>query len=477
MRILLVQPRVGGTRSFGGLAQVEPLGLESLAGALAGHEVLLLDLRLHDDLENQVYAFRPHVAAITCQFTSGVYRALETARRINAIRPDTHVIVGGMHPSMVPADFRDEAVEAVALGEGEGIVADAVNTLDGGTSLQDVPGLILNSNGDQFRTGRRTLQNDLDNLPFPRRDLLPVSRSRYYFNFWRPLALLETTRGCPYRCNFCSVWRFFRGHTRFKSPSRVIEEIERIKEDRVLVTDDNFLADLDRARDIAEGLLDRGIRKRFSLQVRADSIASSPEMVKLWYEAGMRHVFVGFEAASEEALARLRKGSGLSEAEKAMKVLSNYPDITVTGAFIVDPEFSREDFVRMKQYVRANRITIPQFSVLTPLPGTSLYKEQRDKLITNNWELFDLVHTVLPTKLGLEEFYEELAGLYKSFYSNRWLPVGRVPPILKGLLTRRYSLGQIRRVLDTVRVMSTGATYVEDHQRLAGKGLAGAATS
>lgn len=471
-RILLIHPGLGRLRGFDGLACVEPLGLECLAGALEGHELRLVDLRLRARrarLDDEVTSFQPDVCALTCSFTTGVRATLDVAKRLRRLAPQALIVIGGMHPTVSPRDFSCPAVDVIARGEGEITVRDLVDTVARGGDLRDVPGLVLNTEDGQVSTGRRAPVADLDTLPRPHRHLAGARPRSYYFNFWRPLALVETARGCPHRCSFCSVWRFYRGKTRLKSVERVLNELDAVEAEYVLFTDDNFLTDVDRSRRIAEGLLAAGRRKTFSFQARADTLAAHPEILDVWVEAGLGHIFVGFEAVSEEQLAALRKASGLSEAERALAVLRRHPQLAVTGAFIVDPDFTREDFDRLREYVRRNGISHPQFSVLTPLPGTRLFREKAGELVTREYELYDLAHAVLPTRLSVEEFYQEFARLYRAAYPPARLPFGSLGRLIRGLVSGRYTFGQVRSVLGTIRQLADADTYLRGHTSISGQ--------
>lgn len=122
----------------------------------------------------------------------------------------------------------------------------------------------------------RPLVKELDQLPIPARGLTRRYGRRYYLGTRRPTVTMETSCGCPYRCNFCSVWRFHRGTVRFVSPERVVEEIATLPPGDVLFTDDNFLTDASRAACIADLIVRRGIKRRWIFQARRDSIVRHP---------------------------------------------------------------------------------------------------------------------------------------------------------------------------------------------------------
>lgn len=473
MKVLLVQPPQFGTPGFTKIALVEPLGLEMVAGALVpDHEVRIHDMRVDGKLEKTLASFRPDAVGISCCFTIDVYRArgiAKTAKDNGA----PFVFVGGLHASLNPPDFEDPAIDCIAVGEGEFVSRDLIGALEEGRSLHDVTGLVINTEKGQAFTAPRRPVEGLDDLPFPARHLLPQTRRhRYFFNFWKPLATIETARGCPHRCNFCSVWTFFEGRCRTKSPERVVEELSRLKEKYVLVTDDNFLLSVKRAAEIARLLKERGIKKRYSFQARSDTIVRHPEIIEQWREVGLSHVFIGFESLDEEELKAVNKKSSVETNEKALEIVQGH-GVSVTSAFIINPNYGPREFERLRNYIRSRRISVPQFTVLTPLPGTDLFREIEAKILTKNYELYDFLHSVLPTKLDPNDFYKEFASLYKAAYINSGVLKRRALPLIAGLATRRLTLSHMRKILRSAREFADPRNYLKSAQSAGKPGEAG----
>jgi radical SAM superfamily enzyme YgiQ (UPF0313 family) len=451
------------------MAVVEPLGLEMIAGALCNeHEIRVLDLLPGTDLGTTIDRFQPDACGISCSFTIDVPTALEVARRIKTRRPQAFVFVGGHHASLSPQDFSAPAVDALVIGEGEQTAAELINALAGGRDLLGIPGLVLNEGAEQIATGWRPLLANLDDLPLPLRHL-PRGKRRAYFFGWRDgVASVETSRGCPNRCTFCSVWKFHQGRVRFKSPERVVEEIAALEDRRnVFITDDNFLASIARAQKIADMLLERGIRKRFIYQARTDAIARHPSIIARLKEAGFTSVFLGLEKTDAEGMAAVHKSNTVENNEKALEVLNKF-GVNPFGTFIVDPTFDRTDFSRLRAYIQSRAHLIPDawFTVLTPLPGTVLFEQVKETITTYNREMFDLAHVVLPTRLQLDEFYEEFAQLYRTVYAGHAL-WKRASRNLRRLGSRKLGhLPPVRllvRSLETYRCMTDPREYLAAH--------------
>lgn len=251
MRVLLVQPRQKPGVGFKNVMVVEPLGLEMIGASLIPrHEVRLIDVFKLGDLIRGAAEFVPQVCGISCSFTVDVPQTLQIAQFLKSLKTKPFIFIGGHHASLSPHDFSDSTIDAVVVGEGEVTTSELMMALEDGQDLGSVPGLILNTPDGQFTTPPRDLIPSLDGLPYPARYLTKQHRNNYFMGLLRPTASVETARGCPFRCNFCSVWHFFRGKCRFKSPERIVDEIARLDESHVFFTDDNFLSNVPRAIEV-----------------------------------------------------------------------------------------------------------------------------------------------------------------------------------------------------------------------------------
>jgi radical SAM superfamily enzyme YgiQ (UPF0313 family) len=413
MRVLLIQPprseHVVGFSKFG---CPEPLALEILAASLPEHEVKILDMRIDSDLESLLPRFGPQVVGVT-GYTPNVPQMLDVCKQTKELDSAIVTVVGGYHATLCPEDFDTPDVDVIVVGEGERTLPELVGAIEDGGDLGEVAGLVFRKNDEQIATRSRELLRNLDESPAPARHLTEEYRDHYFFQFWSSPAPLETARGCPHRCKFCSVWVFHRSRCRFKSPERVVRELERVGGQIAYFVDDNFLQNLRRAERICDLAKEAGLKLRYWMQARSDSIVRRPELIERWARIGLSTVLVGFEKFREEELTDLRKRSSVKTNEEAARIL-RANGIDIWGAFIVDPTWSRSDFDDLIQYVRRLKISFPQFSVLTPLPGTDFFREKLGELTTRNYELFDFLHSVLPTKLPTIQFYGEMARLYSS---------------------------------------------------------------
>ena len=415
MRILLVQPHwrsSGSGLGYSLAAMTEPLSLEMIAACAAGNDYRILDMRMDDDLVGAMQEFRPDMVGVTA-LTTEVSAAQEVLKQVKDFSSDIFTLVGGHHASLMPGDFQLPQVDAIALGEGEVVFPLLVEALSEHRPIDEVPNLIWqNGDGEWIANPLSDVRPDIDLLPTPRRDLTAEYRHEYFFLFDKPDSTLAASRGCPYRCNFCSVWKFYDGKTRQMSAERVVQEIAAVETDHITFVDDNFLTDYKREGAIADMIRSEGINKRYSIQCRTDSVVRHPELLKKWVDVGLYAALLGLEG-SDDTLKNVNKKNNVAVNDEAIEILKDN-GVIIWGCFIVDPDWTVDDFKRLRDYVTAKEITHTQFTVMTPLPGTVLWHEKYDELLTHDYDCYDVLHSVVPTRLPRQEFYKQFAGLYRQ---------------------------------------------------------------
>ncbi len=474
MRIALIKPPIGGILGLEMLTFVEPLGLICVAACLErdGHECKVVDLRLEGGLDatDCVVDFQPDVVGVQCNFTTERFRAIKLAESLRRRLPAATIIVGGHDASRDPEWFQHEAIDIIVTGDGEEVMPLMVEALATGSDLLEVPGLVVNHGDDQVSTGPAPRRESLDSLPLPARHLTDHYADHYYINFRKPLALMETARGCPFKCNFCSVWKFHESTFREKSADRVVEELRTIRAPNIFITDDLFWMDVRRGEEMAEKIKKSGIRKYFTVQTRTDIICKFPHLIEMWKDCGDLAIFLGLEAVTDEGLEAVNKSNTQANNERAIELLKEM-GVGFTPNFIVDPAWGREDFARLRDWIDTMGAYNSGFSILTPLPGTDLWDSAKQQVNTDDWEMYDIVHTVLPTKLPLEEFYEEYSGLWRHVLELRYRLRGKArthAQMLAALATGKVSLDSLRKGMNLAKVFARPETFLAAHRTTAG---------
>lgn len=423
MRILLIQPP-SCDPLMDKIYLFEPLALEYLGAGLKtdGHAVALFDARLDPDIEKAFARFRPQLVGLT-GFTSHVTINLALARRLKNLDPEVTVVIGGHHATVRPEDFNDPAIDVIVRGEGVFTLREIVGALAARTPLQGIPGLAIPAADGLLFTAERPY-TPLDELPLPDRSLTAPYRSRYFSEWFKPLASIRTSLGCTARCTFCALWGITDGRYLRRDPQRVIEELQGIAEPHVFFCDDESMCDTKRMDDLADRILAAGIRKTYFLYARVDTIVRQPQLFAKWARIGLKQVFVGMEDFSDARLAAMQKGTTAAQQAEAARILREL-GIMMYASFMVDPDYGKEDFAGLFAHVRKLKLDYATFTVMTPLPGTALHRQVEHKLLSQRPELYDMLHALVPTRLPLPVFYDELATLYETA-----VPLQRALPTL-----------------------------------------------
>ena len=440
MKILLIQPPSCDPMTDQ-IFLFEPLALEYLGAGLKedGHEVELLDARLEPDIDAAFHRSRPDLVGLT-GFTSHVNIVKRIASRLKGLSPDLTIVVGGHHATVRPDDFNDPAIDFVVIGEGVFTLRELVAALEGEGSIRDIRGLAIPCPDGMLFTEPRPY-TDLNLLPLPDRTLTARHRQRYFSEWFSPLASVRTSLGCTARCTFCALWGITGGRYLRRDPESVVAEIKTINEPNVFFCDDESMCDVKRMERLAELIREAGIRKKYFLYGRVDTIVKHPELFAKWAKIGLAQVFVGMEDFSDKRLAAMNKGVTAAQQEQAVKILREL-GIMMYASYMVDPAYTRDDFRAMLAHVRRLKHTYATFTVMTPLPGTALHASRERELLSDKPELYDMLHALLPTTLPLEEFYAEMTTLW-----TKAVPFHRVIPTLarfgpRGMLTRIRMFGK-----------------------------------
>jgi len=425
---------------------LEPLALEYVAAGICNdHAVAIVDLCVerHPDraLARAMKKHRPHVVGFG-GYSCHSRRVRQLVRRIKKRRPEVLVIVGGHHATVVPEDFNLPEVDVIVRGEGVFACREILEAFEGGCSFSDIPGLYLPKLGQLQATAER-VPIHLDELPLPRRDL--VDRSRYY-ELWfhakyqpgeqlfRPTASVRTSCGCKHRCTFCTQWQLNKGRYFIRSPEAVAEELKQIEEPCICFVDDETFLDADRMMKLADAIEQAGIQKRYYGWIRTSTVLEHPELLERWRSIGLDRLFIGVESFNDDDLEAYRKGSTTDDNKQAIAFLQKL-EVAVLASVIIDPAYGKEDFARVRRQMAEYPDTEQTFSVLTPAPGSIMTKKMKDLITTDNFDLVDGWHTLLPTGLSLEDFYDEFSQLFseaRKYSMFRWMrpPMNELLPLI-----------------------------------------------
>ncbi len=369
MRMLLVQPPQGTRFGLSRILTGEPLGLECVGGAVRsrGYDAEVVDLRLDSwTALDRAVDDPPAAVGISCAFTTDVYPSLEVARFLKERSPELPVVVGGHHASLVPDDFLcpGSGVDAVAVGEGEWTGVGVMDALRKGEPLESVPGLLTAANkGNGFKP--RPFTRELDELPTPDRALTARYRNRYHHGLVPRSASVETSRGCPFDCNFCSVWVFYERRAGRRSPPSIVRELQGLEEDHVFFTDDIAFLNHDSYRELGERIEASGLKKTYACETRSDLVVRYRDLFARWSRVGLRTIFLGIERIDDAGLDAVRKRTkgGSNANVEAIRILREEGIIPMT-TFITDPALERFYERVARLYANTLRDTRPSWAMV-----------------------------------------------------------------------------------------------------------------
>lgn len=422
MNVLLLRPVPGNERfGLGPFFRIEPLGMEYIAAALeaGGHRVTLADLRFTRSLEYQIRRSRPACVGIAAMHALEIDDVLALARRVRKLAPGARIVIGGHTAAAFPEPLLSSDVDAVVMDDGERVLPALCDALDRGEPLATVPGLALRDrHGEIIRTEAQRATYALDTTPLPARHHVQAWRRQYACLAHRPVWLIETARGCPFRCSFCSIWQLHSRAVRERSIESVCRDFASVG-DRVFVADDLFWHHPSRSLALAGELRRRGVRKRWILvQSRTDVVARHPELLEAWRPLAHEFdIFFGLEAATDEGLSGLSKDATVGQTLAGIDTARRL-GFGVTGNFVIDPAWSETDFERLWAFVDRHRLHQAGFTILTPLPGTAYYDQMRSKLRARRWAQFDMHHVLWEPALGPERFFELYCDTWRRSVLN-----------------------------------------------------------
>lgn len=403
-RLLLILPHFAERRHYGSMSKVAPsllpVSLVYLAGYMEqqGFPVRIFDGQVENmtraTIDRAITEFKPDVVGITCM-TPMVTETHLVAEIVKKRSNPPMVVVGGIHPSIMPDDIiADTNIDVIVRGEGEVTFHELLEAWPDG-DLESIQGLSFQKGDEIIHTPDRPLLEDLDILPLPARHL--VNYDGYHqipdAVFAEPLREILTSRGCPFQCIFCSA-RFISGYKyRYHSPERVLEEVDLLVNKygarQIAVLDDNFVVDRQRTIDICEGLLRRGYHKKvvWTTAARADQV--DYELMALMKKAGFQLLSFGVETGSPRLLKLIKKGENMDQIAKAVEE-AHRAKLKVRGTLMLGlPTETREESLATIKWAKDLGLDFAKFSLATPYPGTALFDiAVKQGMDTGDWSHF-----------------------------------------------------------------------------------------
>ncbi len=428
MKVLFVNPpQTASKYKFMGVI-APPLGIAYMAGVLQENhiDVEILDASAEDmdfkDVEKELLKRKPDLVALTA-LTPTIGRALETAQVVKETLPDSIVVMGGYHPTFNFIEtLEDENVDIVIRGEGEYIMLNLVQALENQSSLHDVKGIVFEDKNSKeiVVNPEAPLIQDLDELPFPALNLLPMKKYRL-LDMDTHMTTMITTRGCPMQCSFCSSAAMHGKKIRERSVENIVDEIEYLKTnydiDTIAFMDDTFTLKKRKVMAICDEILKRNIEIMWGCTSRVDTL--DEKLLKKMKEAGCITIFIGVESADQQQLDNMCKNTTIAKIENAFKIAHKLKIRTIASVALGMPGDTKEIMNKTVKFVHKLKPNYAIYSLATPYPGTRFYKEAFEKNLIKikDWSKYTLITPILETiDCSLNDMRKIQAKAFMKFY-------------------------------------------------------------
>jgi len=437
--MILIVPYGNKERACGRFAryvpQSVPFGVGMLAGYLVGKgkNVAIVDECVSGPLteetlkESILDMKKPYIFGISC-VTAGIGRGYTLASLIKKVYPKSKVIMGGIHPTVLPDEVLDrKTVDIAVRGEGEETLDALYEALKEGHDYSQLKGIsFIDGEGQIKHNEAAPLLADLNTVPQFPYQLFEKNSDRYNFGF------LMASRGCPHECIFCSQRKISGKRYRFIDPEKIMEEVKMLNEKYGVkffnFYDDDLIVNKKWIKDFCK-LVDRfELHKkkiRFSCNTRGDSITE--EILGILKKAGFIHLDIGLETATERLMKLLKKGESVSDVVRAVKLAKKFK-FSIGGVFIVGlPTETKEERHATFKMAKDLPLDYVRFNNACPYPGTELFnmakKENRLK-VEPNWSNFTSVAALVggfklpyvPPGCSEEELKKEITEANSSFF-------------------------------------------------------------
>ena len=409
-----------------------PLGLLYLAGYLkkkGGYDVFGLDAQVEQfDYNNQfkqkILEINPDVVGITAMtFTLiDVLKTINLVRQVEkSLNKKIIIVLGGPHVHLFPEETINlNNIDFVIKGEGELPFFNLLEALEKQKELSNIKGLVYKENGQIVNNPVGNFIDNLDEIPFPDRGLLPIKKYNSLLGGDRVVTTMFTSRGCPFQCAFCDrphLGKKFRA----RSAQNVVDEMEeclKLDIEEILVYDDTFTVNRQRTLDICDEIIKRGLKFVWDIRARVDTV--DDEVLRKLKQAGCQRIHFGVEAGTEKILKVLNKGIHLEQIERAFDLAKKTNIETLAYFMIGSPTETKEDIKETIKFAKKLKPDYVHATILTPYPATEIYKQALTQGVIKNDYWREFAHC--PEKGVLTQYWEkelnkkELFKLLDKFY-------------------------------------------------------------
>jgi len=467
MKVLLINPpytNFEGMKESGG--HMMHLGLAYIASFLLKKmpdcQISILDAEAksmgYEEIKNEIKDKKADIIGITCP-TPAMKHVLKIAEITKKIKPKTVVVLGGIHPTALPEEtIKNRFVDFAVISEGEQTFYEIVRAIrEKKEDFQDIKGILFKKNGNIITTPPRELIDNLDDIPFPARDLFDLKL--YYSAPTKKVSNenagpILTSRGCAFGCKHCISKKVWGRRVRFRSVKNVIDELDecinkyRIKEFNIF--DDTFTLNEKRAIEICDEIIKRKWNISWIAFSRVNTI--SEKLLEKMIEAGCKKISFGLESGSQKILDLMNKQATVEMGRQAVNLAAKH-GVLVHASFMFGNIGETEETIKETvKFAKSLPLDNATFFITSPFPGTELYEvAKKEGFITKDtkWEAFAPLTNTPPISVQKNVSKERLVYWQKRAFREFYLR----PKYIWGKIKRIKNLGDVKVILEGLRIL------------------------
>ncbi|MFH1094573.1 MAG: radical SAM protein [Candidatus Omnitrophota bacterium] len=418
-----------------------PLGIGYLGAYLRNdYEVRLLDAALEgyeferpaadgfkcygltaDQIKKRVEEFAPDVVGISCLYSSQFETVSEICKSIKSLSADIITVSGGTHPTFLTEICLNSCpwLDLIVLGEGEETFRRLLDSFNQGSSYYDIEGIAFKENGLVRVNPKKNFIENIDTIPYPARDLLNLEK---YYEIDLPMGLISrkspamnmiTSRGCPYKCSFCSSSVYWGRNYRMRSAENVLEEMAQLKMmgiRELKFVDDNLTLDKQRAKKIFQGMIDRKFNFTWNTPNGVAAQTLDEELIELMKKSGCYEITLAIESGDKRTLQDIiKKPIDLDKTMQTAKMIADH-GIDTYGFFIIGfPQETKQGIYNTLKFMEKIKLDRVSLFLANPLPGTEIYEECLKRgYLSKNSAFLDYFKSSFKTENFDRKFLESL---------------------------------------------------------------------
>jgi len=358
------------------------------------HDLKFIDCRAlehnFDQMREVVMDFKPDIVGLST-LTFNYYDTIQAAKIIRTCLPSAKICIGGWHVSLYPKEtLAQDCVDYVVIGEGERTFVELIDAIESKSDLGEIRGIGFKQDHQPVVTPSRSVERELDDIPFPNYDLTDLSLYSHVLGGNDTVLAMESSRGCPFACTFCDIRRT---KFRFRSPEIIADELEKWSARGInsfFFVDDNFTVHPKRTIALFDEIRRRNLNIEFKISSRVDSL--NEELMRNMVDVGVSRISVGIESSKQKYLDYMQKDI---RTEQIIEVLAKSREVGLpVFAFMMLglPGQTRKEMLEEADFLIKHKADYASFSIMTVYPKTELYRLASEKgdLTDDPWPTFAL---------------------------------------------------------------------------------------